>query len=179
MSNFPGGSSSGGSNPFDNLAGRGPSQTFPGSYNPRGSSVPGGGYMPGGGGGGGAAVPSGVFDVKRLEKIAPIIMEIVGRLFGGSGGRSSSSMQMTPEMRQLFNLQIGRMQEQGPLFTSVNNMAMRLLPVWARHGIPAPSPNPNTNPNPNPGPNPKFPPPPDKPGGDDDRMPGGWQPPMI
>jgi len=103
--------------------------------------------------------------------IIPAAISVLGMMFGNKGGgNQQQQMQnlMTPEMRELLQMQIQRMRGQEPLYQDVMGMARGLLPtryrgMGARPGMAQPTtgtdPGIAYNPNPKPGdyegPNPK------------------------
>lgn len=105
-----------------------------------------GGGAAGGGGGGfikdsvkgvaDAATGSGVAGaVKRLAEIGlPVGMGLLGRGMRGSGGGIGGNAAMSPELQALLGLAMRRMQDQEPLFQSINAQALGGLPTAYQKG---------------------------------------------
>lgn len=70
--------------------------------------------------------------------IIPALTSLVGMFAGGNGGSQSAQMQnlMTPEMREMLQMQLSRMRQQEPLYGDVMGMARSLLPTRYRTGRP-------------------------------------------
>ena len=103
--------------------------------------------------------------------IVPALISALGLFKGGGSGTSGASADamMTPEMRQMLQMQMLRMQQQQPLYNDVMGMARGLLPTRYRlnasggttpppgngqppsPGVPSPAPLPVVNPGPSPG----------------------------
>jgi hypothetical protein len=68
--------------------------------------------------------------------IVPAIISAMG-LLKGNGGQQTADSMMTPQMRDMLNTQMLRMQQQQPLYNDVMGMARGLLPKRYR-GAPGP-----------------------------------------
>jgi hypothetical protein len=65
--------------------------------------------------------------------VIPAIVAIAGSVMNrGSGQPGTSTQQMTPEMRTMFNMELQKQRAQMPLYNNVLMMANRMLPMWAR-----------------------------------------------
>ena len=115
--------------------------------------------------------------------VIPAIISALGMLKGSGGGAADANAMMTPEMRDMMNIQRLRMQQQQPLYNDVMGMARGLLPTRYRlnafggtmpppgngqppyPGVPSPSPLPGVNPPVGPVPGGPMPHDPTQPGG--------------
>lgn len=82
----------------------------------------------------GAAGGSGLLG--SLLKMAPVGAGLVGKLASGGfgGGNSGPAGQMSPELQQMLQLSLQRMNSQQPLFDAVNKQALAGLPTYAQGG---------------------------------------------
>lgn len=66
--------------------------------------------------------------------IVPALVSAVGMFTGGKSGSTDAQMQnlMTPEMREMLQIQLQRMRGQEPLYNDVMGMARGLLPTRYR-----------------------------------------------
>lgn len=87
-----------------------------------------------GAGAGAAAAAGGGGILDTLLKLAPVGAGLVGKLASGGfgGGNSGPGGQMSPELQQLLQLSMQRMQSQEPLFQAVTKQALGGLPTYAK-----------------------------------------------
>lgn len=68
--------------------------------------------------------------------IIPALVSMMGLFKGGGSDASGAAAQMSPEMREMFNIQLGRIRKQEPLYQDVMGMARGLLPTRYRNSMP-------------------------------------------
>lgn len=91
----------------------------------------GAGALPAVGAGALPAAGGGLLDT--ILKVAPVGAGLVNKLAtGGFGGDAGPAGQMSPELQQLLELSMKRMQDQEPLFQSVTKQALAGLPTYAQ-----------------------------------------------
>lgn len=78
-----------------------------------------------------------VFMAVPWAVIIPAAISALGMFMGNRGGNQSADSMMTPEMRQMLQMQMQRMRGQEPLYRDVMGMARALLPTRYRTGRPA------------------------------------------
>ena len=72
--------------------------------------------------------------LETILKAAPVGAGLVNKLASGGfgGGETGPAGQMSPELQQLLQMSMKRMQAQEPLFQSVTKQALAGLPTYAQ-----------------------------------------------
>jgi hypothetical protein len=85
---------------------------------------------------GAAAAEGGHNLLKTVLGMAPVGAGLVGKLASGGfgGGDNNPAGQMSPELQQMLQLSLQRMNQQQPLFDAVSKQALAGLPDYAKGG---------------------------------------------